>query len=275
MTQDMTLQERWSSLTLDKLRKTSLFVNLFNTRYQGQPTAGAVKVPVRDTEVKVSAYDKVSGGTLTVPSTDYKTLVIDQDNYVNELIDGFVASAVPDDLVADRLDSAGYSMGIYIDEKLRDDLLAKATKVTKDDGKALTNATIYANILSARTQARKALLKTDEMWLVVSPETLELLLNSPEFIRASALGDTVVQSGAIGTIAGIRVYEADELPTGVEYILGNSIFTHYVAEWLVPVALTDLKDGKHIGSSAVQGRQVFGDMISRPETVFKKLGASA
>lgn len=272
MAQNTELQERYSALTLAKLRKTSLYVNLFNNRYQGTPTAGAVKVPVRDTEVKVDDYDKVTGIKMTTPATTYKTLVIDQDNAVNELIDGFVASAVPDDLVADRLDSAGYSMGMAIDEKLRTDLLANATAVTKNNGVSLTANTIYSNILSARTQARKALLKPAEMWLVVSPETLELLLNAPEFIKASALGDAVVQSGAIGQIAGISVYEADELPDTVEYILGNSIFAHYVAEWKVPVALNDLKDGAHIGSSAVQGRIVFGDMISRPETIFKKLG---
>lgn len=51
-------QERYSNLVLAKLRKTTIFSSLFNTRYEGTPTAGAVKVPVRDTEVKVGDYDK-------------------------------------------------------------------------------------------------------------------------------------------------------------------------------------------------------------------------
>lgn len=43
---------------------------------------------------------------------------IDKDKYVNELIDGFDAASVPDNLVADRLDSAGYAMGVSFDTDL-------------------------------------------------------------------------------------------------------------------------------------------------------------
>lgn len=82
------LQERYSSLVLAKLRKTSIIQALFNRRYEGQPTAGAVKIPVRDGEVKVGDYDIVSGGKLTTSTTTYMTLPIDKDRYVNELIDG-------------------------------------------------------------------------------------------------------------------------------------------------------------------------------------------
>lgn len=103
-------QERYSDLVLAKLRKTTIFSSLFNTRYEGTPTAGAVKVPVRDTEVKVGDYDKSAGGSLSDGTTTYQTMNIDKDKYVNELIDGFDAASVPDNLVADRLDSAGYAM---------------------------------------------------------------------------------------------------------------------------------------------------------------------
>ena len=74
-------QERYSSLVLAKLSKTTIFSSLFNTKYEGTPTAGAVKVPVRDTEVTVGDYNKSSGGTLSEGSTTYKTLTIDKDKY--------------------------------------------------------------------------------------------------------------------------------------------------------------------------------------------------
>ena len=38
----------------------------------------------------------------------------------------------------------------------------------------------------------------------------------------------------------------------------------------MPVTVNDLKDGKHIGASAVQGRRVYGMMVSRPTTVTLK-----
>ena len=55
-----------------------------------------------------------------------------------------------------------------------------------------------------------------------------------------------------------------------DFILGNNVFAHLVSEWMVPVAINDLSDGKHIGASAVQGRRVYGDTISRPTTIIVK-----
>lgn len=57
------LQERWSGLVDEKLRATLVTRDnvIFNTRYEGTPTAGKVKVPVRDTEVTVSDYDRATG----------------------------------------------------------------------------------------------------------------------------------------------------------------------------------------------------------------------
>lgn len=269
MAQNTELQERYSTLVLAKQRKTSLFINLFNRNYEGTPKSGAVKIPVRDTEVKVNTYDKVNGASLTASATTYKTLVIDHDNVVNELVDGYVAEAVPDNLVAERLDSAGYSMAMQTDNDLCAELIENGTKLFNT--KPLTKITIYEAIIDARTQARKEHLKTAEMWLVVSPDTYALLLKSPDFIKASALGDAIVQTGAVGQIGGITVYEADEMTDEtVDFILGNRIFCHYVDEMKVPVAVNDLKDGEHIGASAIQGRDVYGYMISRPTTVLVK-----
>ena len=112
-------QERWSSLVDAKLRQSLVTRDnyIFNTNYEGNPKAGKVKIPVRDTEVTVKAYDKATGVDLEIGTTTYIDLDIDQDMAVNELIDGYDAEAVPDNLVADRLDSAGYSLALDMDEK--------------------------------------------------------------------------------------------------------------------------------------------------------------
>ena len=270
-----TPQERYSNLVLAKLRATSIFAGLFNTRYEGTPTAGAVKIPVRDTEVAVGDYNKSKGGTLSEGSTTYKTLPIDKDKYVNELIDGFDAESVPDNLVADRLDSAGYSMGISLDSELVN--LCATTGTALSGTAALTKSNIYEDIVDAVQTAKKKHINVNEMWLAVTNDTYATLLKSDQFIHASQLGDSVIQSGVVGRIAGVNVYESDNIDDklNVQYILGNNVFCHYVAEWMVPVTINDLKDGAHIGASAVQGRQCYGDMISRPETVLVKKKASA
>ena len=50
-----TAQERYSTLVDAKLRNTLVTKDnlVFNSRYEGTPTAGKVKIPVRDTEVTV------------------------------------------------------------------------------------------------------------------------------------------------------------------------------------------------------------------------------
>lgn len=263
-------QERYSSLVLAKLRKTTIFVPLFNRRYEGTPTAGAVKIPVRDTEVAVGDYDKKTGGELGTGTTTYKTLAIDKDKYVNELIDGYDAAAVPDNLVADRLDSAGYSMGVSLDSELISLLTTKGT--ASENTTALTKNTIYESIIDELAKLKKKGLKVEEMWLAVTNETYALLLKCPEFVRASQMGDNVVKNGQVGKIAGLNVYETNNIPDSakVEYVIGNNVFCHFVDEWKVQVAVNDLKDGSHIGASAVQGRRVYGYEITRPDTVTVK-----
>ena len=113
-------QERYSALVDAKLRATLVTRDntIFNNRYEGSPKAGKVKIPVRDTEVAVKAYDKANGVDADAGTTTYLDLDIDNDEAVNEIIDGFDAASVPDGITAERLDSAGYSMALSIDEKV-------------------------------------------------------------------------------------------------------------------------------------------------------------
>ena len=56
-------QARWATLVDAKLRNQLVTRDnlIFNSRYEGDPTSGKVKIPVRDTEVAVKEYDKANG----------------------------------------------------------------------------------------------------------------------------------------------------------------------------------------------------------------------
>ena len=110
-------QVRYSDLVDLKLRATLVkkVGVICNNRYEGSPKAGSVKVPVRDTEVSVNDYNKQTGAEKTHGDTAYLTVAINKDKAVNEIIDGFDAESVPGQLVADRLDSAGYSLALQAD----------------------------------------------------------------------------------------------------------------------------------------------------------------
>lgn len=260
------LQVRYSSLVDMKLRATMVTNSLFNRRYEGNPKAGSVKIPVRDTEVAVGDYNIVNGAAQTQGATTYLTVTIDNDKSVNELIDGFDAAAVPDNLVADRLDSAGYSLGLTLDQDAITTLETEGTSLA--DTTAITKDTVYKAFVDMRTTMSKANVPLNGRWAIVSPEIFGMVLLAPEFIKASDLGDAVVQTGAIGRIAGFTLYESNLMNAKSEIIAGHMDWCARIEEWGVSVHLQDLNgSGKWIGASAVQGRKIYKHKVTKSQCV--------
>lgn len=259
------LQERWSGLVLAKLRKELLLKDgvIFNTDYEGSPAAGSVKIPVRDAEVAVSDYDKANGIQGALGSTAYETMMINKDKAVNEIIDGYDAQAVPDNLVADRMDSASYSMSKAVDMDGGSVLLAAAT-VTNES--ALTPENIYDKIVDLRAAMTKANIPNDgRRYLLCTPDTYSLILKDKDhFVGSSNLGDEVKQTGAVGKIAGFLVFEWNDETANLAMLAGHPRFATRAMEFAVPVHLQDLNgSGKYIGASAVQGRFVYAHKVLR------------
>ncbi|SHI42916.1 hypothetical protein [Parasporobacterium paucivorans] len=263
-----TAQERYSKMVKAKVRKELVLKDgvVFNNDYEGSPAAGSVKIPVRDTEVAVSDYDKAAGITGAAGSTSYETLVINKDKAVNEIIDGYDAASVPDNLVADRLDSAGYSLAAQIDTDGATTLVAGATVVNES---ALDNTNIYGKIVDIRTAMSKANIPNDgKRYLLVTPDSMALVLKSPEFISASSLGDEVKESGVVGKIANFNVIEWNDTTANLSMIAGHPRFATRAEEFAVPVHIQDLSgSGTFIGASAVQGRDVYGHKVLRSAAI--------
>ena len=272
-------QERWSKLVDAKLRNQLVTRDnyIFNNRYEGDPKAGKVKIPVRDTEVSVKDYNKATGIDPEAGTTTYLELNIDQDEAVNELIDGFDAASVPDGIVADRLDSAGYSLGLSIDKKSIEALQAASGATI-----SATEANAYKLALEAKRVLSRKGVPADGRFMIVSPEYLEVLMLDEHFIKRGDLSQEMVQAGVAGKIAGFNVFESNNMDyenttrvaskkTTTEFICGHPNWCHRVMEWQVPVHLQDLAgSGKYIGASAVQGRKVYGIKVSKPQTLYIK-----
>ena len=277
-------QERWSSLVDAKLRQTLVTRDnhIFNTNYEGNPKAGKVKIPVRDTEVTVSDYNKATGVDLETGTTTYIDLNIDKDKAVNELIDGYDAAAVPDNLIADRLDSAGYSLALDMD-KASINVLETTTGVNISATKtAATDQTAYKEVLTAKTYLGRKGVPQEGRWLIVSPEFMSVLMMDDHFIRQGDISQEMKNAGAVGAIAGFAVYESNNMlyedtkvtsgkKTTTEFIAGHPNWCHRVQEWAVEVHSQDLSgSGKFIGAMAVQGRKIYGLKVSKPQTVYIK-----
>lgn len=258
-----TLQERYSALVLAKLRKELVLKDgvVFNNDYEGSPTAGAVKIPKRDDEVTVSDYDKANGISGSTGSTAYETMTISKDKAINEIIDGYDAAGVPDNLVADRLDSGAYSLAKQLDTDGGNVLIAGSTVTGVA---SLTKDNIYNTIVDVRTAMNKANIPATGRYLLVTPDTMALVLKSPEFIAASSLGDEVKQTGAVGKIAGFLVIEWNDTTANLAMLAGHPKFATRAQEFAVPVHIQDLSgSGKYIGASAVQGRNVYDHKVLR------------
>lgn len=233
----------------------------FSTDYEIDGATGQINVPTRSAEVTISDYDILNGVALTQSATDYKVLPIDKNYAINELIDNYEAEAVPDNLRANRIEAAGYSLGLKKENMAISALVNGGT--TSSDTTALTKANAYEKIAKEIANMKKRNMEVASMRVVVNADTELLLLTDDKFANtAGTLGAELVREGVIGKINGVATKPNYLLPEGVEFIIYDKRFTQKYEAWSVEPSIQDIKDGKHIGASALQGRQVGGLMVT-------------
>ena len=267
---NMTLAERYSNLVDFKLRNELVLKDgvVFNNRYEGDPKAGAVKVR-KSGESTISDYDRENGAEMTKSGSEWITITVDKDKVVNEIIDGYEASAVPDGLVADRLDSAGYGLAQVIDKDGAKELIENGTVL--EDTTALTKQTVYNRFVDVMVELDENNIPTNGRYAIVAPKVYALIIKSEEFIKASALGDEVVKTGAVGQIAGFTLYKSNNLGEDVEVIFGHPNCATRVNEWGVQAHVQDLAEsGKFVGACAVQGRKIYAHKVTEPKGILIK-----
>lgn len=232
----------------------------FSEDYEKDGVTGQINVPTRNGEVKVSDYDIKNGIELTQSATDFLPLPIDKDYGVNELIDGYEADAVPDNLKAQRIESAGYSIGMKKEAMAIECLM---TGTVSTDTTALTVNDVYEKIVAEVTNMKKRNMKVGSMRVVISADVEKLLLTDKVFANTSStIGAELIREGVIGKIAGVPVKANYLMDEDVEFVIYDKRFCQKYEVWKKEPSVEDIKDGKHIGSSALQGRQVGGLMVT-------------
>lgn len=232
----------------------------FSTDYEKDEVTGQINVPTRNGEVTVSDYDVLNGISLSQSATDYLPLPIDKDYGINELVDGYEAEAVPDNLKAQRIESAGYSIGM---KKENMAITALMTGTVSSDTTPLTTSDVYKKIVAEVTNMKKRNMKVNMMRIVVSADTEELLLTDDKFANSSStIGAELLREGVIGKIAGVPVKPNYLMGDDVEFVIYDKRFCQKYEVWKKEPSFNNLADGKHIGASALQGRQVGGLMVT-------------
>lgn len=253
--------------------------NTFSSDYEGEPVSGAVKVPVRNMDPEIKPYDVKNGVDLSQSATSYLTILVDEHDAINELIDGYEASAVPDNLVAQRLEAGAYARAKKLEDHAVNALKSNSIVSTQAD---CTESNVYKNIVKDIAVQAKRGIDKNRMYVAVSYETETLLLTDEKFSNsASQIGAELARNGVIGRINGVNVITEDlgENASGqaIEYIIYGIDWTQKVDGWKVGLAVNDLKDGKHVGASALQDRYVYTDAVTNKNAVLvkAKFGVSA
>ena len=266
-------QERYADTIVKLMRKQFNIRNEFSRDYEGNPVSGAVNVPTRNNDITLSDYDILNGITMTQSATDYLQILVDGHKAFSELVDGYEAEAVPDNLRAQRLESAGYVMGKTLE--------LSAIKALTDGGTidASTSETSADNIYSAIATDVKNLkargIPASEIRIAVSADSELKLLTDAKFANTSGtLGAELVREGVIGKINGAPVKPNYLLPDAVEWIVYAPAWCQAIDEWKVEPTFNNIADGKHVGASALQGRMVYKDVVTNALAVQVKTTGS-
>ena len=254
-------QERYADTIVKLMRQQFNIRNEFSRDYEGNPVSGAVNVPTRNGDITLSDYDILNGITMTQSATDYLQILVDGHKAFSELVDGYEAEAVPDNLRAQRLESAGYVMGKTLELSAIKALIDGGT--TEGNTSETSADNMYSTIATSVKNLKARGITTNDLRIAVSADTELKLLTDAKFANTSgSLGAELVRNGVIGKINGVQVKPNYLLPENCEYIVYAPAWCQAIDEWKVEPSFNDIKDGKHVGASALQGRMVYKDVVT-------------
>ncbi len=203
------IPEVWSAKTQKIADKTMVMKKIVNTDYEGEIKKAGDTVHVRSFgEITIRNYTReqtLVNDTLVDPMSD---LVIDQEKYFCFIVDDVDKAQSDINIMNGYIKRAADAIARTVDQHIH------ANYANVDSGNIIGSSgspvtLTKDNIYFYCTELRR-LMKDDnasgEMHLVVDPTREALMLNAPEFVRSTGLGDRVVQDGEIGTIAGFKVH---------------------------------------------------------------------
>jgi hypothetical protein len=269
----------WSSRLLVALRKSAVAGNLVNRDYEGE-------IRRQGDSVKITSINDVTIGNytahtdITVEDLDDATrsLLIDQAKYFAFEVDDIEKAQSVEGASAFNagLDNAAYQLKDTADALILDAINDAAEATSNDLGTVAIHTTaqnLYDAFVDLNTRLSINNVPKDGRFAVVSPAVMGRLTKLNLLIGAGdALGASTRTSGWVGRIAGLDIYESNNLPavtdvaaTGGLAIAGHRIATTY-AEQIVSVETARME--KRF-ADMVKGLHVYGVKVTRPTAVAK------
>jgi hypothetical protein len=167
--------------------------------------------------------------TPTAPGADFSDAIV-QDSIVTIALDkqfnrsrkmfGVAAVSVAYDAAAAELEEAIQEVKQAWNLQAATSLVTTASILVDDNILTVANvdgSDIYSTIVNTRKKLRVA--KANPDTLIVSPSTYAKLLKAPEFQRSVTTDDTVIRDAKVGRVAGLNVYEYENLGSAI----GNGV----------------------------------------------------
>ncbi|MEB3246170.1 MAG: P22 phage major capsid protein family protein [Vampirovibrionales bacterium] len=266
------IPEVWSKKLLKVFDKTVVMAKLVNRDYEGEIANAGDVVHVRTFgNIAIQDYTRdsiINFQALTDPMQD---LVINQQKYFAFKVDDLDKAQSDTDILEGYAGRAAMAIRDMVDTHL----LTHTTNV--DAGNiigtnlapiSLTKTNVYAYITELGETLDEDNIPAEGRNLVIPPKVKTLLLQSEEFTRASSLGDTVVQNGYIGNVAGFAVHVTTNMVPNGSNVLDILAFTPDMISFASQVAQVETVRPYDMFAHAVKGLYLYGS-----KTFFPKAGA--
>lgn len=260
--------EEYASAIVKLMRPALKLRNTFARDYEGDARTGAIKIPVRTLDPTIREYDVKNGLAPSQSATTYIDAVVNKTYAINELIDGFEAQAVPDNLVAQRLEAGAYA----ISKQLEDEAIATLlTGTVSENTTASTESTIYANIVKEIAKLSKKGVDKNRMYVAISYDTEVMLLTDSKYSNtASQIGAELAREGVVGRINGVNVITED-LGEGVEFVVYGADWVQTADVFKSNPRVVDLNgSSNYVDASALKARFGALTLLTNTEAVIVK-----
>jgi hypothetical protein len=261
------IPEVWSQKLLKIFDENAVMANLVNRDYEGDIQAAGDVVKVRTFgDVTINDYTRdqtISFQALTDPMQE---MTIDQQKYFAFKVDDLDKAQANIDILEGYTKRAAIGIRNVVDSHLlshADDVDAGNVIGSTGSPITLTSSNIYGYIADMGELLDGGNIPSENRHLVITPKVKTLLLKSDEFTRASNLGDTVVQNGYIGNVAGFGVH----VSTNITPVSGNvtlMAFTSDFISYASQVSQIENVRPYNMFADAVKGLYLYGSKVFHP-----------
>ena len=258
------IPELWSTKIVELLHKNCVMLQCVNRNYEGEIRQKGDTVHIRSfSAMTITDYDgSIEDAAYETPTPVEQELVIDQAKMWGLKIDDISKAQSDINILTGYSKEAAYALETTIDTFLlakHSDVPAGNTIGTVTTPIALTKDNIYGYMvdLAAKLENADATSNGEKPFVVINPLIKALVLKSPEFIHATAMGDDVLRKGAIGEIAGMDVMVSTNFVavSSKYYILAGTNKAITFAEQLTK---TETVKDKSFFGDLVRGLAVYG-----------------